>query len=342
MAEQLTILPVITYPKKDELFSSWLYRLASYNFTKAHTFCRFHLPGYHIWNRDIDKLASDDLIMRLSLLTQIPREEIYQTTLRSYEGFLFEHCNPFGNQKWILPLKIFHRIRHGNGLQFCPKCLINDGDTPYFRKSWRLGLSVACPRCNILLHAMCPFCEKPINFFRNEIGIKHIFTADPMFICSSCKMDLRSSPRYPTRIGTTSFQKRIFKYLEDGHCKDLQYSISYFEVLYQVIKTLRSHRAVLQPFQKMIRDYTGINSVNRSAREFENESTITRELLLTTAIWILDDWPSRFVNLCLEVKLSSNYLLTDLKIPPYWYSSVVNQELHRLSASERSGINKTH
>lgn len=340
MAEQLTILPVITYPRNDELLSSWLYRLALENFTKAHTFCRFHLPGYQIWNRDIDKLASNKLIKRLSVLTGIPDQNIYQTTLRSYEGYLFEHCNSFGNQKWILPLKIFHRVRLGNGLQFCPKCLNDDGDVAYFRKSWRLGISVACIRCDILLHDMCPFCEKPINFFRNEIGIKHLFIPSPIYICYSCKMDLRKSPRYPARIGTTSFQKRVFKYLEDGHCKGIQYSIGYFDVLYQIIKILRSHRNKLKKFQEMICKYTGVNAIKRTSREFESESTITREWILITSIWLLDNWPNRFVNLCNEVKLSSNYILTDLKKPPFWFSSVVREKLHQPSASERSKLNK--
>jgi hypothetical protein len=93
MAYQLTILPRIAKPKEGELFSSWLFRLATINLTKAHTFCRFHLPGQNIWNRDIDRLVPDIMIERLALLTEIPFQTLYQLTLRSYEKEVFEYCN---------------------------------------------------------------------------------------------------------------------------------------------------------------------------------------------------------------------------------------------------------
>jgi hypothetical protein len=334
VAVQLTILPVIVEPLPDELFSSWLFRLANVNLTKAHSFTRFHLPQYNVWNRDIDKLASDNLIKRLSLLTGISEDTIFNTTLRSYEGKLFTKCNANGNQKWILPLGIFHRTRKRFGLQFCPKCLIDDGKIPYYRKTWRLALSITCPKCNILLLDRCPYCDKPITFFRDELGFKLSVNSLGLQVCYSCKSDLRTSPRCPSRIGMLGFQQRMLAYIEQTACKGRTESVSYFDVLYQVVKILRSQQKHYQSFRNIISNYEGRALINKQPREFELAEVIFREATLMTAVWILDCWPGRFVTLCKEARLSSHLLYKDLISPPDWFVREVRSALHFPTAIE--------
>lgn len=340
MSIQLTILPVNVEPKPDELFSSWLFRLADGNFTKAHTFCRFHLPGFNIWTRDIDKLATDDLLNRLSFLTQIDFERLYQTTLRSYEGRLFAKCNPNGNQRWILSLGIFHRTRKATGLQFCPKCLIDDGDVPYFRKSWRLALNVACTRCNILLHDACPYCASPITFFRNEIGYKHSSLSSPLYLCFKCRGDLRHAMRYPAKIGVVSFQKKLSSYIASQQWKDFS-SVDYFNVLYQVLKFLRSKSGHYKGFKETIFNYEGFN-VEKATFDFqlEKETILNREQLIRSGVWLLDHWPNRFIDLCKEAKIPTNNVIKDFADMPQWFSELASANLHQPSAVELSLMRK--
>lgn len=272
-------------PREDELLSSWLYRLSQVNYVKAHTFAKFHFPKFQVWNRDIDKLAGNEFFAIASELTSIPVREIEALSLRSYEGSLFEQCNVNGNQKWILPLKIFHRTRLRNGLQFCPSCLTKDGSNPYFRKYWRLSLFVCCPLCQILLHDQCPFCEKPVSFFRNELGVKLSTTSLPIYRCCHCKNDLRNSPRYPCKIGVASFQIRLKKVLSLGYTKDHQYSIQYFEVLYQLVKLLTSPSKKMEGFQMLVAGCRPIEMVGSSRRmEYDRMSTLERENILPNAV----------------------------------------------------------
>lgn len=327
----MTILPNIILPKEDELLSSWIFRLSKANYNKVHTFCRFHFKGIEIWNRDIDKLAPNILITRLSHLTNISIDIIKATTLKKYEGNLFESCNSYGNQKWILPLGIFHRTRLKNGLQFCPKCLAEDGMEPYYRKSWRLSLSVCCTKCLTLLHDHCPFCMKPIIFFRNELGYKLSISSLPLTTCHSCKSDLRNSPRYPPLIGTIAFQWRINKYLSQGWTNQLQYSIQYFEVLYQCLKLITTKKERLEEFQKLVLCGRKAPEFDKDKHEricFDKLSTITREHFIGSAVWLLDQWPSRFVSICKETNLYSSSILQDSANIPFWFSKIINQELY--------------
>jgi len=340
MAFQLTILPIITQPKGDELFSSWLFRLATKNVTKAHTFCRFHLPGRNIWNRDIDRLVSDITIERLSLLTEIPFQTIYQLTIRSYENQVFEHCNNNTKQKWVLPLGIYHRTWKNNGLQFCPWCLSKDQE-PYFRKSWRLGLSVACTNCRTLLHDCCPSCCSPITFFRTDLGFKNSIAPKKITTCSRCNFDLRDTPRYPPVIGTIGFQTKINNTLMTRRWHEQYPSYEYFDVLYQILKILRSKSKCFQSFNSLVASGENLRVSRLSEkRDFEKINTIEREHLLRIGSWILEEWPTRFVELCKESKLTTSIVLKDSKSLPRWFIAEANQHLHLPSASEMSMTRK--
>ena len=333
MSFQLTILPTIKYPKEDELFSSWLFRLAIGNITKAHSFTKFHLKDRNVWNRDIDRLISNEMIQRLSLLTEISFEDIFNLTLKSYEGSLFEKCNTNTRQKWVLTLGIYHRTWQNKGLQFCPKCLASD-DEPYFRKSWRLGTSIICTKCQLLLHDCCPACNSPISFFRTDIGFK--ISIGPMMLtdCIECGFDLRLSPRYPPMIGSTAYQIKINNILKAKTWKTHP-SVEYFNVLYTVAKYLRSNSKFYARFNSVIMDSESsrVNGWSKE-RDFERINTFDREHLLRIGSWILEDWPSRFIDLCKEGKLSTVYVLKDSKSNPEWFIKEAVSKLHQPSATD--------
>lgn len=333
MASQLTILPVIIQPKKDELFSSWLFRLACKNFSKAHTFCRFHLPGYSIWNRDIDRLASDQMINRLSLLTEIPIQTIYQLTLRSYENIIFVEVNKTTKQKWVLPLGIYHRTWKNFGLQYCPRCLSRDSE-PYFRKFWRLGISVVCTECQLLLHDCCPNCRSPISFFRTDVGFKIAIAPKAITICPKCDFDLKESPRYSPMLGTIGFQIKINKIIETNRWRKDYSSLEYLNVLYQILKILKSESSVFKSFNDLILDSESMRiSKLAKSKDFETLTTVEREHLIRIGCWLLEDWPERFISISKEAKLNTSAALRDSKSLPLWFVSEVNR-LHRPTAIE--------
>jgi len=167
-----TLWPIHLRPKKDELLSSWLVRLAMAHGLKLHTFCSTVWPGKQIWNRDIDKCADEALLDVLSRKTAVSRSDVSRTTLAAYEGYVYERHNANGNTLWIMPLGVYHRTRTGFGLQYCPKCLSED-DVPYYRRCWRLAFITCCETHAVTLLDRCNQCGAAVNFHRDEMGDRH-------------------------------------------------------------------------------------------------------------------------------------------------------------------------
>lgn len=71
--------------------SSWLMRLSHANGLLPHSFCSQIWPGRAIWNRDIDHLSLPEVTRDLARLTAVSVQRAEQTTLRAYEGIVFEN-----------------------------------------------------------------------------------------------------------------------------------------------------------------------------------------------------------------------------------------------------------
>lgn len=131
-------------PLSDELLSSWLTRTALRHLTDPATFVNLYLPRWKnvIWTRDLDMWADRELLEALSIKSRCAYDDLYDLTLRSYEGYLAETITPKTRNPFIQNLVNCCRIKIGNGLRFCPECLRTDA-IPYFRKKWRLSFTTA-------------------------------------------------------------------------------------------------------------------------------------------------------------------------------------------------------
>lgn len=126
--------------KPDELLSSWLVRLADCNGLKLQTFCNMMCGRDRaIWNRDIDKLADPGLLAILAKGSGAGPERSFQTTLPAYKNTLYSDHNAYGNTQWIHPLGVYHRLRRGYGVQFCPKCDARERDKGQVNEVNRCG-----------------------------------------------------------------------------------------------------------------------------------------------------------------------------------------------------------
>lgn len=309
-------LPCSVKPKEDELFSSWLIRLAYHHELKSHSFYKILFPKYQIWTRDIDKLAPSELIKELSIKTLSTHEEIYNTTLKSYETRLYLKHNAYGNLKWILPFGVFHRIRKHCGLVYCPLCLKNDNE-PYFRKHWRLSISIICTNCGVYLHEKCPKCKKPVVFFRNDIGNKNKQPPETISSCYNCEYDLSKSPILYASSKCFENQKTLFTILDNGLNKEIIYPHLYFEVLHQIIKILLNRKTKL--FN---------NKINKSNKTFETLPIETRRIVLKQAFWLLEDFPNRFIKFFKVKNIKSTILLRDFQNSPFWYYKIVYENFY--------------
>jgi TniQ len=318
-------------PKDDELLSSWLVRLSRANSVKVHTLCSSAWPDKSVWNRDIDKSADDEIIKILAEKTGTSYDRAFQTTLRAYEGFVYEKHNPSGNTPWIMPVGVYHRTRRRYGLQYCPECLSEDKE-PYFRRRWRLAFITICEKHCTLLRDRCPKCGAPVSYHRVRID------AASVTLCSKCGFDLRQAkPMIVDCFGQLYLQHKLLKAVKDGYVllpgRIPVYSHLYFAVLHQVLKLLVT-REKAHKLCRQVRKYVSIGMPqqflgrHRGFHYIEVLDVRNRYKLLTMASWLLDDWPYRFVTLCKKIPLLSFDLLKDMRNVPYWYWHVVFENLY--------------
>ena len=331
------LFPAFFRPKEDELFSSWIVRLAHAHYLKAHTFVNIYFPDYQFWNRDIDRNASPELIKKVAKKANCTFEKINNSTLKHYEFQLTFTNNPKRGSKWMLPLGIYHRTWKRNGIAYCPSCLKNDGDNPYYRKKWRLAFSVVCDKCKISLHNKCPKCSNPITFFRAELGRKNIIS-NSLNRCSHCNYSLSNSQRKKISPALLEMQSELYRIMDEGWNKDVFYPFSYFEVLHSIIKILCGNNKVDRAIRKklfMILNIRNEKFAGGYKNRFETLSIKKRTKILQAATWLLNEWPFRFVDFFKNMQIYSSTFSKDYPDLPFWFWELVYSNFYKTNINRR-------
>jgi len=319
--------PVHPHPYPDELLSSWLVRIAHANGEKVQSFCNHEFGTKHqIWNRDIDRLAPEWLLMALSERTATPIEKVRQTTLKRYEGVLFEYSVSSGVEKWITPLKIYHRTRKSHGLQFCPECL-KEGKEPYFRTQWRMAFHTFCPKHNVMMHDRCPCCGEPVIFQRIELGRgkEEIGQDKPLSTCFNCGFDLAKSKAELVFFWDDEIERNWRKLLAAVEQQLTEHQAEQLAVLHQFVKLLSGVTSEkLLAFIESTLDQ-GIERPNISLRSYEANNSSVRFQVFQCAWWLLSDWPDNMRLAWLNEGVRYNSLIKDFHFAPEWYLSVTSQ-----------------
>jgi len=306
------------------------------NALKLHTFCSLVFPKKDIWNRDIDKSVDSDILNILALKTATSYKTVFNTSLKAYEGSLFEKINPYGNTLWIMPLGIFHRTRRKFGLQLCTKCISED-TMPYYRRKWRLAFMTLCEIHKIHLIDKCPDCNEPIVFFRNELGKRHKLLSETITKCSKCNLEwgniIGEQVKGISKIAL-NYQNYLISGLNESYFKlpnnEYIFSVLYFPVLHKIASMLNLGRKSNE-MRKEICHEVGIDYFSPKSTEnyLEHLSIEDRDKLFLLSCWFLDQWPERFIRICSKLNLLSSYLLKDIRKNPFWYWKVINENFYR-------------
>lgn len=323
-------LPIHPQPFEDELLTSWLVRVARNSGMKLETFAKQALQiKTQLWNRDLDRRPLDSAVIELSEKTGKSKNEINKLSLRVYEGKLYGYYHPSGILKWILPIKVHHRLRKGFGQQFCSECLKED-KTPYFRKRWRVSLNTFCHKHNTMLKDRCPNCKHPIMFYRQEIGKPDVSSSNEMCFCSVCEYDLRGSQNDPIEIyDDESFEWliNINKALENNDADDnIFLKVDQFAVLRHFCKLATSNitgSSIQKHFQKKFSKHKITYSPNMNF--FELHSINSRHEIIQIAIWILFDFEKRVEILWRNKIIRYNLFRKNFIECPDWYQEVVDK-----------------
>lgn len=321
--------PVHPHPQRDELLSSWLVRIAHANGCKVQTFCHQIFKQHtEVWNRDIDRLAPEWLVVTLARRTGLRPCSARKTTLRKYQGILFQDAQLSGQLKWVTPLQIYHRTRLGYGQQCCPLCLAEDKD-PYYRTCWRLALNTFCPKHKVMLIDRCPNCSTPIEFHRAELGSPNKYKPTPIDECWVCRTKLSAISTTPIHlindITMSTWLKTLQQFGNTYSNIKLPYTCSQMSVLRHFCGLIVNTRLV--PYlQAYICDVLRIPTLEFTPGRvvFEQRSVWERHHALQLAWWLMGDWPKRLYYAWYEA-VQFNRLLKDLDDMPLEYKSFVNK-----------------
>lgn len=333
VGENLSLWPIHLKPHADELLSSWIVRLAYAYGMKVQSFSRQVFGrSREVWARDLDRLAPESVLTALSATTGVSAEAAFQTSLRSYEGTLFEKYNPNGNTRWLLPAGVFHRVRRRFGMQFCPLCLATDID-PYYRRRWRLAFMTVCDVHGCLMHDRCHQCGAPVVFHRQEMGDRAQLRPKGMTRCHACLADLSRAPAWcpPAPPGLSIVTLRSLATFPDlgwwfvGD-RVIPFSHLYFDVLRHLLKLFSNRYG--QALLDYVEAETGWSDVKseQPAQQFEVMSVRERHRWLMAALWLLEDWPRRFEVAGRTQGLTQTRILEG-HIQPFWFESSVRLTL---------------
>lgn len=323
----LKLLPMHLKPKADELLSSWLMRLSHANGFLPHSFCSQLWPGRAIWNRDIDHLSIPEVTRDLARLTAVSVQRAEATTLRAYEGVVFENYVLSGRTRWILPVGVWHRVHLRYGLQYCPECLATD-QVPYFRRAWRLAFVTTCLKHRQPLSDRCPGCSKPVNFHHNK-GIR-----EDLIHCNSCGANL-SRIRRPARAAVSADELRAQRHFQEvlrqgwaqvGENRSL-YSHLYLEGIWALTEMLligRGHGLLDALIDEDLRPMATPPEWHFSIEDY---AVPMRRVLMTAVHGLTRDWPDRFLRLADKHRIRASDVKREMPSLPFWLDDVLRREL---------------
>lgn len=129
---------------------------------------------------DLDLGLSIEKIRKLSDLSGVPFEDLYDASFLSHEHFywLFHYWQ---RRIWLhRPISSSNKKR---GIAICPQCLAGS-ETPYFRKQWRLSYTTVCKTHKQQLVDSCPRCSN--RFYDSSISL---FAPDALY-CDNCQLPI--------------------------------------------------------------------------------------------------------------------------------------------------------
>lgn len=324
--------PFHARPFEDELFSSWLVRLSLGNMCKPHTLSSLLLDNTEVWTRDIDRSASSALLMSVAQISQEFNDidftaHTLQFYNRCFDGGVSRNATNIG----ILPLGIYHRLRTLGGLQYCPRCLAQDSD-PYYRRHWRLTVHFMCETHQCYLMSTCSMCKRPLMPHRLD------FSEEPSLgTCANCSHYLPDTTILPTSAIGKGIQSILSKMIVSGYINVAKQKIDcllFLQGYFQLMKLLLHWskepaicsrlEALLEIDLKVVRDFQS------DFKHLEYVICPIVRMRLAEAVFVLiDNWPSRFVDIMADINMLSSTLRKSRKSLPFWIDSVINEYLFR-------------
>ena len=321
--------PVIIEPYDDELFSSWVFRLALANGQEPSIFHRHTTGGRNQgWNQDIDVIRNENLIKQYCYKTGISYQQIYKLLLHNLLEKLSVRKKGKTNSRWLIPLNNRRRnLTSPEGIPFCSLCLTQ---YRYFKQCWRLAATTVCLEHGIYLKEYCQKCKTPVVLRKIYFSFKNCITVDAIVHCAMCGFDLRMSHKYGAK--QSSIEHNYFNWtaINNGYINSsylqIQYSHLYFEAVSVLSCVLFFRKSGVSLF-KFIKHKLGLNYqcyhlVSQRMRTIENMPLNSRDVALHMINWCLEDYPHRFNSIVTSSGVMHSALRMTRDYHPFWFNRV--------------------
>jgi hypothetical protein len=322
--------PVRLKPEPDELLTSWLLRLACAYSTTLSRFVGAILPGSSISYHDLDYGLEPALLNALARGTGIApsgirRHEILTPDADSVAPW------PRADQAWVLPMPTSRVAVHQPGQPYCAVCLAED-TVPYLRRRWRRVYVTLCDVHQVELLDRCLTCNTPLNLRWAERSPLPARIAAPITLCCHCGGDLRAAAGAARDRPGRPEDREAIDLLSDvaytgwailpGH-EPIPAPL-YFRVVIGLCEGEARYR-----LQAAVGRAGGPGSAEADRQGTPFQHPRERRGRITSMLWLLQDWPERFVELCWLYELDHTHLCRGMRHPiPSWYWSILVENLH--------------
>ena len=336
------LLPGFCKAYPDELLTSWLTRLA-HNHGMGMRELYQHIWPDHGPRIDIDSYIDHEQINQLALATNCSEDEVWATTLLGYRGNLYyEDRSARQGINWMLSgtrrNKWHTGSQYSTGLMFCPKCLINDGNAPYFRKQWRLATSLICECCGYFLIDNCPACHHGNSFLNIGMGIGICGSlSETMIGCHTCGINITEAKAIPAPWSVRRLQGKLNELVAGISPHPEADARSYLRVLYHLSSLLLKKSFADRSQQRFVQQVLASNGLDQSCIERSELALIrkapvqTRCHVIGAICWLLDKWPYRIETVCREAKVTFYDVCSFIPQAPKWFTQPLQERLEGIA-----------
>lgn len=304
------IWPLYVPPLRDELFSSWLIRVANNHKVNPEILINESIDKKLLIKiNNIDIEPESILIDLITLNTPLRAEQFEKLFLNHYNSNILEKNIPEEITNSLHFLKVNDPKNKKNGIVYCPNCLSKG--IPYFKRKWLLTSSIVCCECNSYLMDYCPNCFKHFSYWNTTK--KSELVRNSITTCK-CGYDISkfSFPLRPSQL-EIDYQKYIDFTIENGFNNHTQYSFTYLNTLMFTASMIK----------KMIKSPKYKKKLNKIYPDLiidievpTNKWTLSeRQYLLPIAYYLLDNFPNRIK----EVFPKKYNLKKEFGQLPYWF-----------------------
>ncbi len=314
-------LPVILPPLPEEAFSSWVIRLAAAHGLKTRSLCSI-LGGKPMeFTGDLNGPAGAKLLLLLADQTRIDPTTLQSWhTLTGFNGRLFVQAKADAMTPWVLPGGSYMQRRPA--MQYCPLCLATS--PVYFRRIWRLSLFAVCPAHGVGLRHVCPACSAPVDPIMGDM--RHCQGTTPL--CWQCGFDLRMSSTEQVDASDVCLAVEYHRALHGGSTPAGSppgiTTLEYFTVLGMLCARLLQRKCRLSRWREEAAEKAGATLPTPIARHvstaFDTLAEATsRQAVLRTANWLLQEWPGRFVDVARATNTRTSDFVSLFVACPAWF-----------------------